>query len=89
MREFFTQRRMLGMWTITLTFMLLRGWLVTITETKSNGLFSHAVLVIPLTLISAYLLLSKPRQRRQKKLIESPRAAGNQTELSTPRSTST
>lgn len=76
MYQLFTQRRILGMLTLGLACMCMQGWLKSIynaemgINTQSGGRYAREVITITLSLIAAFLLLVKPRQRSHKKLVE-------------------
>jgi hypothetical protein len=79
MGEIFTQRRILGLLTLALACLITGGWLRTIANRRIPEFarwrepytYDYEVTCIPLTLASAYLLIIKPRKRKQKKLVAS------------------
>jgi hypothetical protein len=82
MGEIFTQRRILGLLTLALACLITGGWLRTIANRRIPEFarwrepytYDYEVTCIPLTLAAAYLLIIKPRKRKQKKLVESTSA---------------
>ena len=76
MGDFFTQWRILGMLLLALACIYAMGWVKTVTYTEMTGKSYghpnvHEVTIIPLILVSTYLILGKPRKRMQRKLVES------------------
>lgn len=79
MGEIFTQRRILGLLTLALACLVTGGWLRTIANRRIPEFakwrepytYDYEVTCVPLTLASAYLLIIRPRKRKQKKLVES------------------
>lgn len=67
MREFFTQWRILGLWTLALSCMLTRDWLICIALGRDRLVgYAHEAIIIPVTLFSAWLLLSKPQPKKNR-----------------------
>ena len=82
MGKFFTQWRILGLLTLALACMLARGWLEALglrdmgvtddmgARNQSLDQHEYEMIVIPLTLTSAFLLLTNLRKSNQKKISE-------------------